>query len=74
MFQENFKKKWEVSFLIWENNGIRIIYTEIRQIMNVTSGDSTLHKHIELLLGGGTFQVIYNMHLINAVCEYFNLE
>lgn len=62
------------SVLTWEDDGIQILYIELREVLDITPGKSgTLHEHISLLLCWRAFQVIDNMHLIGVGCKYLDL-
>lgn len=60
--------------LTWEDDGIQILYIELREVLDITPGKSgTLHKHISLFFCWRAFQVIDNMHLISVGCKYLDL-
>lgn len=76
--KNSFKKKTTVSelsfFPTWEYNCIVVFDTEIRQVLDVSTGQScTLHQYVSLLLGRISCQVVYHMHLLDIRRKHVHL-
>lgn len=58
----------------WEYNGIVVFDTELRQILDITTGEScALHQNVSFLLRCFAFQVIHYVHLVDVGSKHFHL-
>lgn len=59
----------------WEYNCVVVFDAELRQVLDVSTGQSgALHQHVSLLLSRSSCQVIYHVHLVDVGCKHVYLQ